>query len=90
MNEKAKGMNVHVPYRESLMTTILKDSIGGNCKTKMIATMSAEGPNIMESISTCKFAMRVALIKNDLMRNEAVDPGIIIERLKKEKAQLKA
>ena len=34
--------------------------------------------------------MRVALIKNDLSRNETVDPGIIIARLKKENAQLKA
>ena len=44
----------------------------------------------MESISTCRFAMRVALIKNDVTRNETVDPGVIIARLKKENAQLKA
>jgi len=41
-------------------------------------------------LSTCKFAMRVALIKNDMIRNETVDPGVIIARLKKENAQLKA
>ena len=44
----------------------------------------------MESLSTCKFAMRVALIKNDMIRNQTVDPGVIIARLKKENAQLKA
>ena len=65
------------------MTRVLKDSIGGNCKTRMIATMSAEERDVLESIATCRFAMRVALIKNDLYRNEAVDPGVIIERLKK-------
>ena len=44
----------------------------------------------MESISTCKFAQRVALIKNSVTRNQTDDPGIIIARLKKENAQLKA
>ena len=42
LNKKAKGENVHIPYRESLMTMVLRDSIGGNCKTKMIATVSAK------------------------------------------------
>jgi kinesin family member 6/9 len=39
-----------------------------------------------ESISTCKFAQRVALIKNYVIKNEAVDPGVIIDRLKRENA----
>lgn len=69
---------------------MLRDSIGGNCKTKMIATMSSKAEDIAESISTCKFAQRVALIKNELQRNEEVDPGVIINRLKRENAQLKA
>jgi kinesin family protein 6/9 len=51
------------------MTTILRDSLGGNCKTRMIATVSPKEVDILESLSTCKFAMRVAMIKNDLMRN---------------------
>ena len=72
------------------MTTVLRDSLGGNCKTRMIATISPKQEDIMESMATCKFAMRVALIKNDMIRNETVDPGVIIARLKKENAQLKA
>jgi kinesin family protein 6/9 len=90
LNKKAKGENVHIPYRNSLMTLVLRDSLGGNCKTRMVATMSAEEGDIDESISTCHFAARVALIKNTISRNEAVDPGLIIERLKKENAELKA
>lgn len=43
-----------------------------------------------ESISTCRFAGRVALIKNKVTRNEAVDPSVIIERLKRENQQLRA
>ncbi len=38
MKNKSKG---HVPYRNSLLTTLLKDSLGGNCKTVMIATISS-------------------------------------------------
>ena len=51
------------------MTTILKDSIGGNCITRMIATMSPKQEDMAETVSTCRFAMRVALIKNNIERN---------------------
>ena len=91
LNEKAKGNAVaHIPYRNSMMTQILRDSLGGNCKTKMIATMSADKDDIYESMSTCRFAKRVAKIQNLVSRNEQVDPGVIIQRLKKEVAELKA
>lgn len=72
------------------MTMVLKDSIGGNCKTRMIATMSPRTLDLAEGIATCKFAQRVALINNQIERNERVDPGVIIQRLKQENAQLKA
>lgn len=65
------------------MNLILRDSIGGNCITRMIATMSPKFEDMMETISTCKFAQRVALIKNSVQRNETVDPAIIIARLKR-------
>lgn len=73
-----------------MMTQILRDSLGGNCKTKMIATMSADKEDIYESMSTCRFAKRVSKIQNLVSRNEQVDPGVIIQRLKKEVAELKA
>jgi kinesin family protein 6/9 len=41
LNKKAKGEDVHIPFRNSMMTMILRDSLGGNCRTKMIATISA-------------------------------------------------
>ena len=72
------------------MTMILRDSLGGNSKTRMVATISAEKSDIDESISTCKFAQRVALIKNSLLKNEAVDPSLIIQKLKKENEELRA
>ena len=90
LNEKAKGQRTYIPYRDSLMTMVLRDSLGGNCKTRMITNVSAFTDDTFESISTCKFAMRCALVSNNMKRNETLDPGIIIKRLKKENAELKA
>ncbi|XP_045150712.1 kinesin-like protein KIF6 [Echinops telfairi] len=79
----------HIPYRNSMMTSVLRDSLGGNCMTTMIATLSLEKRNIDESISTCRFAQRVALIKNEAVLNEEIDPKLVILRLQKELRELK-
>ncbi|XP_061221974.1 kinesin-like protein KIF6 isoform X2 [Neopsephotus bourkii] len=79
----------HIPYRNSMMTSVLRDSLGGNCMTTMIATLSIDKRNIDESISTCRFAQRVALIKNEAVLNEEIDPRLIIVQLKKEIRELK-
>ncbi|XP_036763049.2 kinesin-like protein KIF6 isoform X1 [Manis pentadactyla] len=80
---------LHIPYRNSMMTSVLRDSLGGNCMTTMIATLSLEKRNIDESISTCRFAQRVALIKNEAVLNEEIDPKLMITRLQKEIQELK-
>ncbi|XP_012575783.1 PREDICTED: kinesin-like protein KIF6 [Condylura cristata] len=80
---------LHIPYRNSMMTSVLRDSLGGNCMTTMIATLSLEKRNIDESISTCRFAQRVALIKNEAVLNEEIDPRLMIIRLQKEIQELK-
>ncbi|KAM9383279.1 kinesin-like protein KIF6 [Phaethornis superciliosus] len=79
----------HIPYRNSMMTSVLRDSLGGNCMTTMIATLSMDKRNIDESISTCRFAQRVALIKNEAVLNEEIDPALMIVQLKKEIQELK-
>ncbi|XP_006107047.1 kinesin-like protein KIF6 [Myotis lucifugus] len=79
----------HIPYRNSMMTSVLRDSLGGNCMTTMIATLSLEKRNIDESISTCRFAQRVALIKNEAVLNEEIDPRLMIARLQKEVQELR-
>uniref|UniRef100_A0A0L8I8M1 Kinesin-like protein n=1 Tax=Octopus bimaculoides TaxID=37653 RepID=A0A0L8I8M1_OCTBM len=79
----------HIPYRNSMMTSVLRDSLGGNCMTSMIATCAVDKNNIDESISTCRFAQRVALIKNEAILNEEFDPKLMISKLKKEVNQLK-
>ena len=56
----------HVPYRNSMMTTVLRDSLGGNCRTVMIANITGEQTQLDESISTCRFAQRVAMVSNEV------------------------
>ncbi|CAN0208080.1 unnamed protein product, partial [Ectocarpus sp. 12 AP-2014] len=78
----------HIPYRNSMMTSVLRDSLGGNCKTVMIATVNAEAAQTEESMSTCRFAQRVSTIKNDARVNEDVDPEVLIRRLRSDNATL--
>lgn len=87
--EQATKGRTHIPYRNCMMTSVLRDSLGGNCKTIMIATINPEADHTEESLSTCKFAQRVSLIKNKALLNEETDPSIIIRRLKDELLNLR-
>lgn len=84
LHEKATKGRSHIPYRDSMMTSVLRDSLGGNCKTIMVATINPEAAHTDESLSTCRFAQRVSLIKNRATINEDVDPSLIIAKLKAE------
>ncbi|CUE69671.1 kinesin, putative [Bodo saltans] len=79
----------HVPFRNSIMTMVLRDSLGGNCRTAMLATAYPTDDLFMESISTCKFAQRVAKITQNAHVNEETDPVVLVRKLKAEIAQLK-
>ena len=90
LNQKAKGKGrPHVPYRNSLLTTLLKDSLGGNCKTVMIATISLDRSNLDETISTLRFAQRVKQVQNEMTKNEKNLYSTRIDQLEKENAMLK-
>lgn len=79
LNEKAKGKpDTYVGFRNSMMTMVLRDSLGGNCNTKMVAAISAIKDDIHESLGTCRFARSVQMIQNDMKKNERVDAGVII------------
>lgn len=80
---------VHIPFRNSFMTMVLKDSLGRNCKTVMLATAHFSFAMLPETISTCAFAQRVALIKQSPSVNIATDPALLIKQLKAEVASLK-
>jgi len=81
LQEQRKGVRSHIPYRNSMLTNVLRDSLGGNCKTSMIATINVEGEHTGESVSTCRFAQRVALVRNSAIVNEAVDPNVLIRQV---------
>ena len=84
LHERANGSRTHVPYRNSMMTSVLRDSLGGNAKTVMVATVNPEAEHTDESISTARFAQRVSHIKNDARVNEETDPAVVIQRLRAE------
>ncbi|KAK7241302.1 microtubule motor protein [Aureococcus anophagefferens] len=58
-----------VPYRDSKLTRLLKDSLGGNCRTVMIANISASNASFEETLNTLKYANRAKNIKTDVKRN---------------------
>jgi hypothetical protein len=64
------------------MTSVLRDSLGGNCRTSMIATLNPELEHTDESVTTCRFAQRVARIRNAAVVNAELDPALVIAALK--------
>lgn len=79
----------HVPYRQAKLTNILRDSLGGNCKTLMIANIWAEPSHIEETISTLKFASRMLRVHNEATVNTQTDPSLQLKRYEKEIRDLK-
>ncbi len=53
-----------LPYRQSKLTYMLKDSIGGNCKSIIIANIRPESSHLHETISTLRFASRMSMVSN--------------------------
>lgn len=81
--------NLKVPYRDSVLTWLLKDSLGGNSMTAMIAAISPADINFEETLSTLRYADSAKRIKNHAVVNE--DPNArMIRELKEELAQLRA
>uniref|UniRef100_A0A3B4FK77 Kinesin-like protein KIF21B n=1 Tax=Pundamilia nyererei TaxID=303518 RepID=A0A3B4FK77_9CICH len=60
----------HVPYRDSKLTRLLQDSLGGNSRTVMIACVSPSDRDFMETLNTLKYANRARNIKNKVMVNQ--------------------
>ena len=68
--EKSAGRFRHVNYRDSKLTFLLRDSLGGNSKTMLVAAISPADQNFGETLSTLKFAQRAKMIKNQAVKNE--------------------
>uniref|UniRef100_UPI00398F54D5 kinesin-like protein KIF18B n=1 Tax=Pristiophorus japonicus TaxID=55135 RepID=UPI00398F54D5 len=90
-----KGKKAHIPYRDSKLTRLLKDSLGGNCRTVMIATVSPSAMSYEDTYNTLKYANRAKDIKSSLKSNiVSLDCHIskyatICEELRREVTQLK-
>ncbi|KAL0583850.1 hypothetical protein ABG067_006294 [Albugo candida] len=81
------GQPRHVHYRDSKLTFLLRDSLGGNALTTMIATIAPERKYLLETISTLKFAQRAKHIKTTAHLNQDVDESVPF--LKSEIARLR-
>ena len=79
----------YIPYRQSKLTHILKDAIGGNCRTIMIATIWPEEQFILDTLSTLNFAKRMKNVVNDLSVNIMLDKNAYVKKLNKEIKELK-
>lgn len=64
----SKGAS-RVPYRDSKLTRILQDSLGGNCQCAIVVTVRCEKENLEEAINTLRFAQRAAAIKVQIVSN---------------------
>ncbi|MBW0477866.1 hypothetical protein O181_017581 [Austropuccinia psidii MF-1] len=72
--------NSHVPYRESKLTRLLQDSLGGKTKTCIIATVSPSRWNLEETLSTLDYALRAKSIKNRPELNNKINKSVLINQ----------
>ncbi|XP_060551684.1 kinesin-like protein KIF13A [Ruditapes philippinarum] len=77
--ESGKSKNKFVPYRDSVLTRLLKDNLGGNSRTVMVATISPAADNYEETLSTLRYADRAKRIVNHAVVNEDPNARIIRE-----------
>lgn len=74
-----KGRQLHIPYRDSKLTHILKDSLGGNSLTHIIITLSPTLQSLPETLSSMKFAHNAKSVKQHLKENVRTFIGIRIK-----------
>ncbi|KFP02024.1 Kinesin-like KIF18B, partial [Calypte anna] len=90
-----KSKKSHVPYRDSKLTRLLKDSLGGNCRTVMVAAVSPAAPAYEDTYNTLKYASRAKEIKLLLKSNvvsldcHSCRFAVTCEQLKAEVAELR-
>lgn len=79
----------HIPFRQSKLTYALKDSLGGNCNTVLVANIYEEAAQIEETLSTLRFATRMKCVQTEPAVNEHIDPVLQVKKLEMEIRQLK-
>lgn len=88
INSLTDGKSTHIPYRDSKLTRILQESLGGNSRTTLIINCSPSSYNDAETISTLRFGVRAKAIKNKPKINAELSPGELKTLLKKAQAQV--
>ena len=79
----------HVPYRDSKLTRVLQESIGGNSQTTLIITVTSNGSNQSESLSTLRFGQRAKLIKNKVVANTVKSVKELMIKIKELEEKIK-
>lgn len=87
INSLTDGKSSHIPYRDSKLTRILQESLGGNSRTTLIINCSPSSYNEAETISTLRFGMRAKSIKNKAKVNADLSPAELKALLKKVKSE---
>lgn len=82
--------SAHIPYRESKLTRLLQDSLGGQTKTCIIATVSPAKSNLEETISTLDYAFRAKNIRNKPQVNQMVNKKTLLREFTSEIERLKS
>lgn len=88
INSLTDGKSSHVPYRDSKLTRILQESLGGNSRTTLIINCSPSSYNDAETLSTLRFGMRAKSIKNKAKVNAELSPLELKQLLGKAKTQI--
>jgi kinesin family protein 5 len=78
----------HIPYRDSKLTRILQESLGGNSRTTLIINCSPSSYNDVETLGTLRFGMRAKTIKNKAKVNAELSPAELKAMLKKAQGQV--
>ena len=85
--KKRKSLNAHIPYRDSKLTSLLKQSLGGNSYSLMVACLAPSDAYVEENLSTLNYAMKASFIANEPTQN--VDPKVkLINELREKVASL--
>ena len=73
-----------------MLTQLLRDSLGGNCRTRFILTLNPEIEFFDETVSTCRFAQRCAELSTTVQANKTSDLKLLVQRLQREREELMA
>jgi kinesin family member 5 len=88
INSLTDGKSTHIPYRDSKLTRILQESLGGNSRTTLIINCSPSSYNDAETVSTLRFGVRAKAIKNKAKINAELSPAELRQLLKKAQTQV--